>query len=229
MIYLSNLTRPDLAPHFKLRSPMMLTHGHFMPSDPDFLPDCGYFTHDEAAILYSIAKAWPRKWADIGARLGWTSVHIAAAGAAVDAVDPELMQLDFRRRFFENTAGLLPQWAMTPVTCGEYFDNPTNRVNAACIDGNHSVPEPTRDAMRAISAGAKVLVWHDFWGDPVADAVDCVIDLGWKCRTYDTPNGLAVCWVPDCGFIPPDHVPDPAVDWAERRSWLPRFDFKRCV
>ena len=46
MIYRSNLTAPDLAPQFKLRNPPMTMLGHDVPSDPDFLPDCGYLTHD---------------------------------------------------------------------------------------------------------------------------------------------------------------------------------------
>jgi len=47
------------------------------------------------------------------------------------------------------------------------------------------------------------------------------------CRTYDTPNGMAVCWRGD--FSPPNHVPDPAIDWGSVRAGrAPEFDFARC-
>ena len=75
-IYRSNLTAPDLSPYFSLCPQVRQIMGHDAPSDPDFDPDCTYLTHDEAAILYSIAKAWPGSWVDIGARLGWTGATL---------------------------------------------------------------------------------------------------------------------------------------------------------
>jgi hypothetical protein len=72
-----NLTAPDLSSHFRLRNPPMQHCGHDEPSDPDFLPNCGFWTHDEAALLYTIANSVPRgTWVDIGARLGWTAAHV---------------------------------------------------------------------------------------------------------------------------------------------------------
>ena len=95
------------------------------------------------------------------------------------------------------------------------------------IDGDHDSPQPTLDAQRAISVGAKVLVFHDFWGQPIQDAVRAA--LIWRKRVYDTPNGMAVCWSRGCDFVPPDHTPDPAIDWAQvRKDRAPNFDFSRC-
>src|SRR5712664_503966 len=99
MIYRSNLTAPDLAPHFKLADQVVQHMGHDCPSDPDFEPACTFLTHDEAAILYRIAKAWPKRWADIGARLGWTAAHLIAGGASVCAIDPQLQFQTFLARF----------------------------------------------------------------------------------------------------------------------------------
>ena len=59
MIYRSNLTCPDLSLHFKLRNPPKQIMGHDAPSDPDFEPECTYWTHDEAAILYNVVKQVP--------------------------------------------------------------------------------------------------------------------------------------------------------------------------
>lgn len=227
MIYRSNLIAPDLSPYFKLRTPAKRILGHDCPSDPDFLPECSYLSHDEAAILFHIAKAWPGRWVDVGSRLGWSAVHIRAANIkAVRCVDPELYTPEFFIRFSQNINYQDGTLSTHGVTSEEYFSIRCDGIDAAHIDGNHDSPEPTLDAMRAIKAGARVLVWHDFWGQPVADAVDAVIDLGWKCRIYNTPNGMACCWNTD-EFTPPDHVPDPLIDWAEIRARVPGFDFGR--
>lgn len=214
-IYRSNLTAPDLAPYFKLRVPPLQIMGHDMPSDPDFDPNCGYLTHDEAAILYRVAKAWPGRWADIGARLGWTAAHIAAAGATVVPIDPELAFDGFSRRFEDNVSHCWTSIAWVEhLTSEKVFRLPGVRFVAAMIDGDHDAPQPSFDAARAIQAGAQVLVFHDFAGRPIRDAVGGVLDLGtWKARVYWTPNMMAVAWRDDCGFVPPDHVRDPAIDW----------------
>jgi len=229
MIYRSNLIAPDLAPYFKLCPQAIQVMGHDMPSDPDFDPSCGFLTHDEAAILYNIAKAWPGRWVDIGARLGWTAAHIAAAGSTVTLVEPEARFDAFSNRLESN----IDHW-WSSITCIDackseiHFEDFGGNYDAAMIDGDHDAPQPTLDAQRAIAAGAKVLVFHDFWGQPIQDAVECS-PFGWQTRVYNTPNGMAVCWLTDCGFVPPDHTPDPAIDWAQvRRDRVPNFDFSRC-
>lgn len=262
-IYRSNLIAPDLAPHFKLKVPANQMMGHDAPSDPDFLPECGFLTHDEAAILHNVAVAWPKRWVDIGARLGWTAAHIAAAGALVMPVDPELRIAAFSERFEQN---LMHCWdgvsEVSASTSEDHFsapsDSPRSVCDAAMIDGCHDSPEPTLDAMRAIKAGASVLVWHDFQGKPVRDAVyevlklragcqecygtgrtspfssarECSQESGlhWKARVYWTPNMMAVAWRDGCGFVPPDHVRDPAIDWTGmERIVAEDFDVSRCA
>jgi hypothetical protein len=227
MRYQSNLTAPDLAPYFRLLDPPMLTcwGAHDMPSDPDFLPACGFMTHDEAAILYHCAKAWPKRWVDIGARLGWSGRHLIAGGADVDFVDPEYKNHDFKLRLMENCSDV--SGAIYPCNSEQYF-SAMRSIRAACIDGCHDAPEPTLDAVRAINVGANVLVWHDFQGQPVRDAVAAIMaGYGWRARVYWTPNGMAVAWRDGCGFVPPTHVPDPLVDWREIQRRMSDFDFSR--
>ena len=245
-IYRSNLTAPDLSSYFMLCPQVRQIMGHDAPSDPDFDPDCTYLTHDEAAILYSIAKAWPGSWVDIGARLGWTGAHIAAAGCPLSLIDPEYKNPEFYMRmaryvtnFRENpefymrmdrylTNFRVPIYAHSDNS-ESFFIHCTGRIDAAMIDGDHDAPQPTLDAIRAVAAGAKVLVWHDFWGEPIQQAVSAHPKDQWGTRVYNTPNGMAVCWLAGCGFVPPDHTPDPAIDWAQvRRDRAPNFDFGRC-
>src|SRR5262249_1970061 len=91
MIYRSNLQCPDLSEYFLLRKPAMQIAGHDIPSDPDYAPDCGFLSADEAAILYHCVRAiGGGHWLDIDARFGWTAAHICEAGGTVTMVDPEL-------------------------------------------------------------------------------------------------------------------------------------------
>jgi hypothetical protein len=234
MIYRSNLQAPDLSPFFQLRNPPLQILGHDMPSDPDFDPNCGFWTHDEAAILYQTALRVPGAWFDVGARLGWTAAHIAAApGVRVDAVDPELKRDNFSQRFTANvkcapTRAAITQYA---ITSGEFFSNcgPNNIFSGVVIDGNHDWPEPQNDAAaaRAFMAETAVVLFHDFQGAPVRAAVTDMLNAGWSAKVYDTPNGVAVCW--RGAFRPVDHVPDPAIDWAAIRSRYYDFDYTRCA
>jgi hypothetical protein len=258
MIYRSNLHSPNLRPFFKLASPSIVKLGHDVPSDPDFDPNCGFLTDDEGAILYHIAKAWPKRWVDIGARFGWSTAHIAVgSGREVMAVDPELKNDVQLLRFCQNRDSLyesqecphcgnhLPSgnggsFCFSACASEPFFEIAGQQreghawlghYDAAHIDGDHDAPQPTLDAIRAMDAGAKVLVFHDFSGKPIRDAVTHVIDpvSNWKARIYWTPNLMAVCWQEGCGFVPPDHVRDPAIDWSGmERIVAEDFDVSRC-
>lgn len=223
MIYRSNLECPDLSSRFTLLDPPMQHMGHDTPSDPDFLPACTYFTHDEAAILYAVGSQVSGAWVDIGSRMGWTSAHLEAAGCLVIAVDPEYKLPVFLARA-SRSAGL-SRIIFVPLSSFEYFSSyPHIKASGAVIDGCHDSPEPSRDASWAAAAGAEVILFHDFQGMPVRDAVRLLMGQGWKCRVYDTPNGVALCWR-DKSFVPPGHVPDPSIDWAEIRGRYRDFDF----
>lgn len=226
--------------HFRFRDPPMERMGHDIPSHPSVGPDCGYLTHDEAAILYEAARRWPKNWIDIGCRFGWSTAHIAAARANVIGCDPLLaddLLMDEAicpspvYRDGDKWEGV---WGLTSATSSEVLTAET-LVSAAHIDGCHDWPEPLLDAARAIKAGAKVLVWHDFLGEPVQRAVyEITRAHGWVWCTYWTPNGMAVAWEPSIDFEPPAHQRDERVDWkpheravAEfRQRWIQEQDDK---
>lgn len=227
--YRSNLTAPDLAPYFKLKQPPLQALGHDMPSDPDFLPGCGFWTHDEAAILWTVANQFDGRWLDIGSRLGWTSAHLVAAGVdQVLGIDPEYAE---DLQFFSRAVKQCPEMIPVALSSEEFFEVTRitqRRFDAAVIDGCHDSPVPCMDGAGAADIGARVILFHDFQGKPVRDAVFERLSLGWKARIYDTPNGIGLAWK-DESFVPPFHVPDPAIDWAEIRSRYTDFDFSRCV
>jgi hypothetical protein len=213
MIYRSNLTCPDLQPYFEplICKPRPNTMGHDALSDPDFEPDCLFFTHDEAAILYNVVKEVRGDWADIGSRTGWTARHIVEAGCNIYAIDPAYRDSIFLARFKKNLGdhhGLLDD-----KTSFDSFSAHHPELEGACIDGNHDSPFPLVDAVLCATHGARVIVFHDFWGPPIQEAVTFLKWQGWKAKIYNTPNGVAVCWRGE--FTPPDHTPDPSIDWTQ--------------
>lgn len=245
MIYRSNLVAPDLAPYFK-------THyfdyigGHTFIGDPDFDPRCGFFTHDEAAILYNVASAITRMsgghatWLDIGARTGWTAAHIIAAGGCVVALEPEYHRPDFRARALENVGPVRekyqygrPCFLPWALRSDQFFEqrvgNPA-RYDGFVIDANHDEPEPLRDAERslAMAKAAAVFVIHDFQGPATFRAAEYLLDHGCECKIYWTPNMIAVCWRGFDAWEPPAHRPDPELLRVHRATIGRHFNLARC-
>jgi hypothetical protein len=242
MIYRSNLEAPDLTPHFKhlVSRPMPHSFGHDVPSDwgdkadddPVFglYKKCGMWTHDEAAILFNVAAAaWTFQgmWVDIGAHTGWTSKHINwATNGPVECIDPMLREGEFRRRFQQNTLFPLGGWAYGKTSADYFREVPPQNVRGFCIDGDHEPGKPLEDAIAAAKhiADDGVIIFHDFLGKPVREAVQYLMGLGFHCRVYKTPHMIGLCWRGD--FVPPVHVPDPNLPDLEARC--PDFDFTRC-
>lgn len=231
MKYKSNLTCPDLSPQFKLLDPPMQHCGHDIPSDPDYDPACGYWSHDEAAILYTVARAVGGTWLDIGARFGWTAAHVAVAGVRmVHCIDPHFTKTEFRERFALNTKGKEKQLLILPWTSTEFFSNWRRQMySGIVIDGNHDEPEPLNDAMNAALKlePRAVILLHDFLGKPTRDAANWLLDAGFKCRIYWTPNLVALCW--RGAFVPPEHIGDKNILWKPHLDLMKKdFDFRTC-
>ena len=231
MIYKSNLTGPDLRPFFRLKDPPNQHCGYDYPSDPDFDERCGFWVCDEALLLYNIAKSVPAgTWVDIGARLGWTAAHLAEAGHMAWAIDPELSVEPFAARFCMNTG----RWnskaydhptggiRYSAIESGRLFASNLPLMDGFVIDGCHDSPEPLNDAKGAL-AHAKpdcIIMFHDVLGTAVRDGVRFLMDEGWRCKLYWTPNGVACCWRGYEGFVPPHHVSDPKMDFAPHRALM---------
>lgn len=234
MIYRSNLTCPDLSPHFPMISkPRDWSLGHDVPSDPEFDPNCGWFTHDEAAILYAIAQSLRGDWVDIGSRCGWTMAHILAGGAmSCVGIDQGYLHQPLMARAERNLLKVIDPlgYDLYGLSSSQFFEVRTRYFDGFCIDGDHDAPVPLNDAIGAAACAkpTAAIVFHDFWGQPIRDAVTWLMERHWKARVYCTPNGLAVCWRGD--YEPPVHQPDPPVKWKrvlEERA--PGFDFGRCA
>ena len=229
MIYRSNLRCPDLEPAFIHTFRTVGGCNHDALHDEDFDRGCGYMHHDEAAILYHIARAVGGDWVEIGTHTGWSAAHVALGANSVAGLDPSLRGAGFWARANENltAAGVRERVALWPMTSAEYFaEYAISRVDGVVIDGNHTAPNPLEDARMALKVlkprGA--VVFHDCVGQPVFDAVQFLLAAGFKFRAYNTPQMLTVCWRGDIEM--PVHVPDPAVDWTPYRTQMP-FDMTR--
>jgi len=234
MRYQSNLRAPDLRPQFAATTEWRVrdwSMGHDIPSDKEFEPECGFLSDDEAAILHNIVQAVGGRWLDIGARFGWSTAHIALASLSVHAVDHALRLAAFAHRFETNMERF---WQHLDEYHGhkalKFFAYEQGKFAGVMIDGDHDRPQPLNDACCSLAhlepRGA--IVFHDFWGRPIQEGVEYLIQQGLKCRVYNTPAGMAVCWRGE--FTPPDHVPDPDVNWSEiRKGRAPLFDFGRTI
>lgn len=229
MRYRSNLTAPDLEPFFSHTYSRSYGCGHDVLSDTVFQPDCGYITHDEAAVLYHIALQFPGRWLEIGTHTGWSAAHIALAGNLVVGTDPSLGDVRFFLRAHENlTAAGVADRVRLYAGMGEGYlaEEKSQMFSGAFIDGNHDSPAPLNDAKAVLPhlLPAAVVTFHDFAGRAVRDGVSYLKSQGFNFRVYNTPQFLGVCWRGAPLVL--KHVPDPAVDWIALRRNMPDFDFR---
>lgn len=230
--YRSNIRTPrDLEPAFQHAIEMSTYRnppGHTVLCDPEFFLGCGYATHDEAALLYEIARRGPSEpWLEIGGHTGWTAAHLALADRGVVSLDPEYSRPGFNytkdpARFLARAeqnvreAGLDGLVTFVGKKSAEYADEfeGEEEFGGVFVDGEHEPPFPLRDAeiaLRFLRLDTKIVVFHDAVGRPVQAAIRFLIDKGFKFRLYRTPQYLGVCW--SGNFEPPDHDPDPTFDF----------------
>lgn len=159
----------------------------------------------------------------------------------IDFVDPICRLEEFRNRFVENCGWPGQPAFMTSMEWFSFLDSlpqlggdreyqkaPYPNYVLACIDGDHEPGAPLQDAQNAYKhlADTGVIIFHDFIGGPVREAVTWLMDQGFKARVYFTPHLVACCWRGD--FAPPVHEPDPRIDWRAHLTEMSRdFDFGR--
>lgn len=231
MIYKSNLTAPDLQPLFVHTATHLGVHNHSILHDVDFEPHCGYMSHDEAAILYNIARLNQGEWLEIGSHTGWSGAHIATAGNCVDMLDPSYQDPKFLERTAENltAVGVSRLCQLIPLPSTNYWlssAHNSRHYKGAVIDGNHDAPYPEQDAAAVLPwlQEDAVVFFHDFCGRPIRDGVRLLIRHGFKFRVYNTPQMIGVCYRGNITL--PPHVADTTVDWRKRRHQYPDFSYE---
>ncbi len=236
----NGLSMPDLRKQFKHLHWRPMPHAFGVDVASDWadkddgeafgiFKNCGLWTMCEAAILFNVSRRIQGGRAlDIGSHTGWTSAHILAGGHPVVGVDPMYASGEFVSRTMENT---LSGVQLTHRTSAQYFGDIGEPVKFSliCVDGDHEPGEPLKDAVNAAKhlADTGVIIFHDGVGQPVQEAVEYLMVLGFKCRAYFTPHLVFCCFRGN--FEPPDHVADPDVKRQLLDGRFKEFDFTRCV
>ncbi len=208
----------DLRPAFRHYSWMAMPHSKNVPVGcdwvdglPDGIPDAyrrsGSLTLDETAILWECCCRSPGRWVDVGGATGWTAAHMAAAGCAVETIDPMYGDPAFAARAEDNLAraGQRARVTLRPSTSEEFFAGlgADEQFSGGLVDGCHAAPHPERDAVMLAShlAPTGVILLHDGSKDAVKDAARMLQRLGFGVRQYPTTQDLLVAWRGD--FDPP--------------------------
>jgi hypothetical protein len=204
--------------------------------DPVFgiYKNCGFWTEDEAEILYQCAIRVNGPALDIGCHSGWTTACILESPTIshCTAVDPMLRVQGFLDRWQDNldACGHLDTRVTGCYnTSQEFFRNRGGGLefwgafSLICIDGDHTVPIPLKDAQAAAAnlANTGVILMHDAIGWPVRDGLRWLMDNGFYGRLFLTPHCVAIAWRGD--FTPPDHIPDPHIVAQNLQARMPDF------
>ena len=233
---------PDLRPHFAHLHwrPMAHAYGVEVASDwADKAEDdqvfglykkCGFWTRDEAAILYHAASQVGGDWVDIGSHTGWTTAHILEGlyrRGHVVAVDTMYSNQEFGGRAIANLVSYHPSLvelthygiSLVCETSARFFasvaqNSPEASFSGVVIDGDHDDPTPTTDVAQAVcrlKREAGVIIFHDARGGPVKKAVRWLLNYfpEFKHQVYQTPHGVVVCWRGE--FDPPEYEQLPGV------------------
>jgi hypothetical protein len=144
---------------------------------------------------------------------------------------------EFEGRYLENTLASCKRIGHPHgKTSNEFFTELANYTGTTplpdfvgfVIDGDHEPGAPLQDAQNAYKhlADTGVIIFHDFIGGPVREAVTWLMNQGMKARVYWTPHLVACCWRGD--FTPPVHEPDKRINWYPHMLQMKRdFDFSR--
>lgn len=186
----------------------------------DRFPTIGFLNRDEVLILYNIALKFRGKPAlEIGSWMGWSTCHLALAGAQVDTLDP-IFAKETNRGSLEsalNASGLSEQVSIIPKASPDAVHSLAAERGVPWslffIDGNHDAPHVELDATACLKYAAQdaLFVFHDLASPDVERGLAVLRNAGFKTLIYQTMQIMGVAWRGDCAPI--DHTPDPMIDW----------------
>ncbi|MEO1650152.1 MAG: TylF/MycF/NovP-related O-methyltransferase [Pseudomonadota bacterium] len=163
----------------------------------------GTLSVDEAVLLYNLAKPFSgHAGLEVGAHVGWSTAHIAAAGVRLDTVDPFFSNT----RHFKGVRERLAPWEENPgIRYWAGFSPSILDAVAASrgapwsfifIDGDHDGDAPRLDALAAsqFAADDAIIVFHDLTSPHVADGLKALQDDGWDVQIFDTMQIVGVAY-----------------------------------
>lgn len=186
----------------------------------DRFPLMGFMNRDEAVLLHNIGRQFAgRHVLEIGGWLGWSTCHLALAGAWVDVVDPAHDDPGLRADVEGSlrAAGVADRVHLAGGHSPERVDSLAAELGRKwslfCIDGDHDRPGPVRDALACLPHAADdcAFVFHDLAAPAVGEALRAVAGEGFEVLVYQTAQLMGFAWRGDVRPVP--HTPDPEVAW----------------
>ncbi|MCI0540366.1 MAG: class I SAM-dependent methyltransferase, partial [Verrucomicrobiales bacterium] len=183
-------------------------------------PIMGFISRDEAAILYNLALAVRSKPAlEIGCWRGWSTAHIAAAGVALDVIDPILMEDEINQEInailrAQRTDRVRLHGGYSPEAIFAAHKTRGEDWGLIFIDGDHEGNAPSIDAANAclFAADDAMILFHDLSSPSVAAGLGLLRERGWNTMVYQTMQIMGVAWRGN--VTPVHHIPDPRVNWS---------------
>jgi hypothetical protein len=181
-------------------------------------PGLGLATRDEAAILHNMALRFEGLPAlQVGCGGGWSAVHLALGGVALDVIDPRLADsgVAASMRAAGTAAGIADRVTLHPgVGVAELAAATGRRWPLIVVEGEDEGERPLLAAEAALqSAGETALVVFRGLATPRAAAgLALLARKGWRTRLYQTMHVMAAAWRGN--VQPPGHIPDPRVGWT---------------
>jgi predicted O-methyltransferase YrrM len=181
------------------------------------MPNIGFPTRDEAAILYNTAKLMRGQRAlEIGCWMGWSTCHLALGGVVLDVIDPNLENAEIRDSVFHS---LRINRASNTVTlfaaqASEAFRELAIRNSGWSlffIDGDHAVVKREAAFCARYATEDAIILIHDLASPDVAAGLDFLQKQGWHVLVYQTMHMMGVAW--RGRVVPIMHTADPAVVW----------------
>jgi glycosyltransferase involved in cell wall biosynthesis len=186
----------------------------------DRFPLMGFMNRDEAIILHNIALQFAGKpTLEIGGWLGWSTCHLALAGAKLDLIDPAHADPDLRAIVEQSLSGcgvsanVQLVASRSPEGVHELAARRGKKWNLFVIDGDHEFPAPERDVRACLPYADKdcAFVFHDLAAPAVAAGFRLLQREGFNVLVYQTAQIMGMAWRGN--VMPVAHVPDPEVAW----------------
>jgi len=195
-------------------------------------PEVGFLTRDEAAILFNAALPFGEQNAlEIGAHVGWSTVHLALANLNLDTIEPQLKHdprvllhiiTSLRSSNIYSKVNLVAGFSAEEV---EKLGQQNKRWSFAFIDGNHNGDYPLNDAkiVSKYMNDTAMVFFHDMVFPDVARGLEYFMQNGWQTRIYHTQQIMGCAWRGRCE--PPQHQPDPRYKWDLPRHLDQYYNF----
>jgi GT2 family glycosyltransferase/glycosyltransferase involved in cell wall biosynthesis/predicted O-methyltransferase YrrM len=184
-------------------------------------PQVAFLNRDEAVLLYNLALQFRDKpGLEIGCWKGWSTCHLALAGAELDVIDPILSDPEHLKSVRDSlgAAGILARVrlyaASSPHGVRHLAKLTSTKWNFFFINGDHEGKAPAFDAAECLEHAATdaMIVFHSLIEPEVEQGLNLLWRKGWNVLVYHTRQMMGIAWR---GAVKPvTHEGDPRISWT---------------